>query len=82
MKNKLPFDYNLIKTDYEINGDEDDEMYRLKEAIAKLTPVERKIFLTYAELGSYAQTARQFNVSAPTAKTYINNVKDKILTLL
>lgn len=79
---KLPFNYDLIKADYEVNDNDDDEMAILKTAIDKLKPVEKKIFLTYVELGSYAATARQFNVTAPTAKTYINNIKEKILTIL
>lgn len=75
-------DYDLIKKDYEINDEDDDRLYRIKTALAELRPMERKIFLVYTELGSFAAVARQFNVSAPTAKTYINNIKDKILSLL
>lgn len=58
---------------------DDDEQLQLKEAILSLRPVERRIFLTYTEAGTYSETARQFNVSVPTAKRYINEVRDKII---
>lgn len=60
----------------EIN--DDDEMLSYKEAIGKLNTIQRKIFLTYVELGSYAATGREFGVSTPTAKKYINEIKNKI----
>lgn len=81
-KDKSPINYDLIKQDYEINDEDDDVLYNIKKALAELRPMERKIFLVYTELGSFAGVARQFNVSAPTAKTYINNIKDKILNSL
>lgn len=65
--------------DYTVNDEDDDLMVAIKEAIAGLRPVERKIWLTYAETGSYAATARVFNVSPPTAKSYLVKVRNKIL---
>lgn len=77
------FNYDLIKADYEADELNDEELvFQIKTALKNLTPVERKIFLTYTEVGSYAATAREFNVSAPTAKTYVQAVKDKILKLM
>lgn len=76
-------DYNLIKNDY-IPDDwmDDDFMYAIKEAINSLTPMERRIWLTYTETGSYAATGREFNVSAPTSGSYVRQVKIKILKLV
>lgn len=70
----------IDERDYDITIDDDDMMYRLKSAIQALRPVERKIFLTYVESGTYSETARQFNVSVPTAKRYVVEVKNKILS--
>ena len=70
----------IDEKDYGITIDDDDMMYRLKSAIQALRPVERKIFLTYVESGTYSETARQFNVSVPTAKRYVVEVKNKILS--
>lgn len=78
----MTFDYNLIKDDYQINDDDDDMLYAIKEALTRLTTVEKKIFLTYCELGTYSATARQFNVTSPTIKSYINQIKNKILNQL
>lgn len=58
--------------------EDDDEMRLIREALKRLTPVQRKIFLVYVETGTYTQTAKEFKVSTPTVKTYINNIKDKI----
>ena len=63
------------------NDDEDDEMYWLKESLVKcLTPVERKIYITYLENETYAATAKAFNVSIPTLSNYVNNLKRKIIS--
>ena len=77
------FNYELIVHDYvDFNDEDDDMLYSLREAINKLTPVERKIFLTYCELQTFSATARQFNVSGPCIKSYILNIKSKILNNL
>lgn len=79
MANKT-IDYELISKDYIINDNDDDTIRTIKEAIAKLTPAERKIWLTYVEFGTYSDTAREYSVSAPTAKTKILEIKNKILS--
>lgn len=73
-------DYNLIKNDY-IPDDwmDDDFMYAIKEAINSLTPMERRIWLTYTETGSYAATGREFNVSPPTSASYLKAIREKIM---
>lgn len=61
--------------------EDDDQMIGIKENLRKLRPVELKIFMTYVDLGTYAATAREFNVSAPTIKSYINKIKEKIICI-
>ena len=62
------------------NPEEDDEMYLIKEALKNaLTPLERKIYITYLEKGTYADTAKSFKVSTPTLCKYISGLKDKII---
>ena len=56
----------------------DDDRYELLKAIQGLTLPERRILLTYAECGSYAETARLFNVNPKTVKNYISKLRDKI----
>ena len=59
-------------------AEDDDEMLLIKEAISKLNGVQRKIYLSYVEHGTYTATAEEFGVSIPTIKTYINNINGKI----
>lgn len=69
-------DYGKWKDEYLPNDIEDDDMmYRVKEAVDGLNSVQKKIFLTYTELGSYAAVGREFGVSTPTAKKYIERIK-------
>lgn len=58
--------------------EDDDLLYTLKEAIQSLRPVERKIFLTYTELGTYTQAAKTFHVSVPTIRKYLAEIREKI----
>lgn len=71
----------LIEDEYtEHNLEEDDEVYLLKEALKNaLNTLERKIYISYLENGTYAATAKQFRVTAPTLKKYIDGLKIKIL---
>lgn len=70
----------LIEEEYmEHNLYEDDETYWLKEALKNaLTKIERKIFITYLENGTYVKTAKLFKCSIPTVSKYIINLKAKI----
>lgn len=69
----------IYMDDYAFNEWEDDDKMRgIKEAISSLRPVERKIFLTYVEGGTYTSVANEFGVSVPTAKKYICEIIDKI----
>lgn len=88
---KAQFDfskYKDIEADYltaDIWCEEDDcledDRYKLINIISELTLPERKIFLTYVECGTYAETARLFNVNPKTVKNYIAKLKKKILDL-
>lgn len=52
-----------------------DELYWTKECLKnEFTPVQRKIFITYLELGTYKATAELFGVSQPTVQKYIKNL--------
>lgn len=71
----------LIEEEYLMHNDqEDDELYLLKEALKNaLTPLERKIYITYLENETYAATAKVFKVSIPTLSKYINGLKTKLI---
>lgn len=69
---------DLTEYDYK-EWEDDDRMYRLKASLNTLRPVEKKIFLTYTELGTYTETAKYFKVSVPTIRKYITQIRAKIL---
>lgn len=62
-----------------LNLEDDDEMMLIKEAIKSLNTVQRKIFLTYAETGTYTATAKEFGVSIPTVCSYIKKIRNKLI---
>ena len=79
MSSAITFNYNLIAKDYLPDPDNDDDRLLLcKTCIQELNRVERRILLTYVELGSYAASAREYNVSAPTFKHYLQGVMAKV----
>lgn len=61
-----------------IQDSDDDRMIAIKEEIRSWSASAKIIWFTYIELGSYAATAREFSVSAPTAKTYVVALRDRI----
>lgn len=61
-----------------ITVDDDDMMVNIKDKLRSLRKVERDIFMTYVNEGTYAAVAAKYNVSAPTAKSYINIIREKI----
>ena len=89
---KAEFDfskYKDIETDYltasvwcEEDDCTDDDRFALLKAIQGLTLPERRILLTYAECGSYAETARLFRVNPKTVKNYIEKLRVKINSFL
>lgn len=92
---KAIFDFNKSETwkgleadyltaDEWCEGDEcmGDDRYDLVSIIGELTLPERRILLTYAETGTYAETARIFNVNPKTVKNYIEKLRMKIFEKL
>lgn len=71
----------LIEEEYTTHVEtEDDEVYWLKEALSHaLNSLERKIYITYLEKETYADTAKVFKVSTPTLAKYIAGLKQKII---
>lgn len=61
-----------------VTVDDDDMMVNIKDKLRSLRKVERDIFMTYVNEGTYAAVADKYNVSAPTAKSYINIIREKI----
>ena len=60
-----------------VTKEDDDMMVNIKEKLRSLRKVERDIFMTYVNEGTYAAVADKYNVSAPTAKSYINIIREK-----
>lgn len=69
----------MIEQEYLEHLDSDnDELYWTKEALKTLTPVQRKIYITWLEQGTYSETAEVFGVSLPTVQKYVKNLTNKI----
>lgn len=65
--------------DYKPNPEvDDDTMLHIKEAVDALPFLDKKIFLQYAELGTYTGLAKLYGVTPPTAKKYIDRIRGKI----
>ncbi len=75
----MPID--IYPEDFNITPEDDDKMATIKEVIASMKPMERKIWLTYVE-SNYSQTAREFNVAVPTAKRYVSALRQRIIDKL
>lgn len=77
---KKKIDTRAIEEEYMAHSPEDDDMlYWTKEALKhELSPLERKIYVTWLELETYTATAQEFNVSVPTVKTYIKALNARI----
>lgn len=65
----------LIEKEYMEHLDSDtDEIYWVKEAIKALSPVQRKIYITWLEQGTYSKTAKIFHVTIPTVREYVKKL--------
>lgn len=73
---------DIDESDYLPTKDDDDRMLMIKNALQSLRPIERKIWLTYTELGTYTAVAREYNVSVPTAAKYLKIIRKKIMDYL
>lgn len=73
----------VFEEDYKPNPDiDDDDMLHIKTAVSKLNSVQRLIFLAYCEIGTYRGLARLYGVSTPTAKKYIEQIREIIFNNL
>jgi RNA polymerase sigma factor (sigma-70 family) len=73
---KLPY----YPEDFEVKDDDTEEMTKIKQSIATLSPGERNIFLSYCENPNLTAFAKQLKVTPSLLRNYINNVKNKIKT--
>lgn len=74
------FDFDAAVEEYlTVTDSDDDAMVTIKENMKALRPAEKRIMLTYIHYGTYAETGRQFNVSGGCIKSYIMNIKKKIV---
>lgn len=65
--------------DDDIMNDEGENLTRLKHIIFdKLTEPERRILLTYAEMGSLRKVGKEYGVSAFTVYQKIRKIRNKI----
>lgn len=65
--------------DRSIFNSEADKVRVLKSIIWELDPLERKMLLAYAKLGSYRELGRYLDVSHSSARTIIMGIKAKVL---
>ena len=78
-------DYNIYEVmdeyapDYSIFDEDSDEVRRIKRIIFnELSETERRIILSYAQLGNIRETAKLFQVSSTTIYTEIKRIRNKI----
>lgn len=72
-------EYKKIEDEYRPTSGDDDYFLTLKTAIfEELTEAERRLFIYYCEIGSYAGLARYFHNSTPTARKRISDIKLKL----
>jgi len=65
--------------DYSIFDEDSDEIRRIKRVIFnELSETERRIILSYAQLGNIRDTAKLFKVSSTTIYTEIKRIRNKI----
>lgn len=73
------FNYDLIQDDYVPNMQQDDDrIYEAKTCIQALNRMEKRILLTYVELQTYAAAAKEFHVSPPTFRKYLQGILEKV----
>lgn len=71
--------FDGLKEEYALSIEDDDKVASIKEKLFRLSEVEQRIILLYIDCESYSEVARQFHCSAPTVKTYILRIKEKII---
>ena len=75
----MEIEFEKWKDEYLPNElEDDDKMYHIKEAVDSLNSIQKKIWLLYTEIGSYAGLARELGVCSNTAKKYIKKLRKMI----
>jgi len=70
----------IIDEYFELNKLEDDDIiFNIKLNFHKLKEPEKLIFINYLEYGTYADLAKIYKVTKPTAKSYVLKIKKKLL---
>ena len=67
-----------IMNDYLPTGDEDDRMLEIKERVQRLSEVERRVLLLYAELGSQRKLAKMLGFSVSKMNYVLKEIRNKI----
>lgn len=80
-------DFKKVFEDYQPNddifNDDDEKIDRLKRVIFdKLSEVDRRVIILYAELQSQRAVAKKLGVSASTVNILINRIRKDILRWL
>ena len=57
---------------------DDDKLYCIKQGLQELRKVEKTILEVYLDTGTYTATAKEFNVSIPTARNYVLNIIQRL----
>lgn len=77
--------YDLLedyKEDNTIWNEEDEKIRILKRIINhELSESEKRVLLIYVDAGSLRAAADVLDVTAPTFRSYLNDIKRKVLTL-
>ena len=73
-------EYKKIEDEYRPTSGDDDYFLVIKERIfTRLTEPERKLFIYYCEIGSYAGLARCFHNSVPTCRKRVRAIVKKLM---
>ena len=75
--------YEKYETEYiDSQFEDDDDMFRIREALKELPMAERKIFLMYTEQGTYSSVAKALHCSVPTVSKKIEQIRSKIKNMI
>ena len=81
-KNDEALEFDRVAEDYaprrDVFSEEEHLAYLSKEALATLSPGDRELFILYAELGSYRETARYVGLSPSTLHYRIAKIRKKL----
>ena len=79
----MEIEFEKWKDEYLPNElEDDDKMYHIKQAVDSLNSIQKKIWLLYTEIGTYAGLARELGVCTLTAKKYLKHIRKLIFERL